>query len=911
MASINSTSSLGNTSLRGYGGMASGIDRDAIIEKMTLGTTTKISNQKKQVTELQWKQEAYRSISDKIIDWSDTYASYASDKNLKDPTVFSRNQISVHGKEDSKGLVSVNGSSDLIDSLSILAVNQTATSAVRQSQRQESDGGRLQMDMGNLSDTTYTPVLGAGAKLIFESTSTDSQGKPLSTVEFTLKDKYKDGDGDDAKDITVNYAPQTKEEYEQLVKDLNAQLKQSEVKMGERNLSDEIEFMYEEGADGPYIKIKTKEKTDDQTGSTEAKNYQLKGNYASKAFGYGDGNVKLSEISDPSKVSQTSFSKSGMTSKTTLDVIKGEKVTFTYNGSSKSLVLITNDEANAIKGMKISDVYKTTEEQDAIKAAYGLDGDAKLSDLQNAMSQKLKDTDNSLTDTAKEALKADLAKIGEAQLEKVDLQSRLNQAFGEVDGKGVVKVGITGGQLSFDTKDDDAGPNDPSATISITSSNGTLLKTLGVEYGASNKINLNGKLSQDSLNLGDLDDYKLKDEEGNVTEELDLVINGVQIKGLTEKSSINDIISKINSTKETGVKATYVDATGQFMLVATESGKGRKITLGTLNADKTENKDSLAWKLFGGDEAKGAKSEDGQNAQVVVSYGQGTNITLERSSNTFNLEGLNVTVSGTFGKKDEKGDWMTSEGVTFSAKADVDGAVEKVKQFIEDYNALVTEIDSQVRTRPDSSYGALTDEQKAEMDETSIENWEKKAKQGLLYGDSIMRDLSMDVQSVFTKMLNNGASYEDLNEIGITYADDWGDGGTLVFDEAKFKAAMETDPDKVSNIFTGGGNVKKGLIDTIEETFTPYATRYANKNRASGGKGSYGRLIEMAGSEKKPSTVIDNEIYKQLKEMQETIDKLQDQLKIEQDRYISQFTTMETLLNQMNTQSSYLSQLSA
>ena len=39
------------------------------------------------------------------------------------------------------------------------------------------------------------------------------------------------------------------------------------------------------------------------------------------------------------------------------------------------------------------------------------------------------------------------------------------------------------------------------------------------------------------------------------------------------------------------------------------------------------------------------------------------------------------------------------------------------------------------------------------------------------------------------------------------------------------------------------------------------------------------------------------------------IDKLQDQLKVEQDRYISQFTTMETLLNQMNTQSSYLSQL--
>lgn len=46
MASVSSaTNSLGNTSLRGYGGMASGIDRDAIIEQMTAGTNAKIWNQ--------------------------------------------------------------------------------------------------------------------------------------------------------------------------------------------------------------------------------------------------------------------------------------------------------------------------------------------------------------------------------------------------------------------------------------------------------------------------------------------------------------------------------------------------------------------------------------------------------------------------------------------------------------------------------------------------------------------------------------------------------------------------------------------------------------------------------------------------------------------------------------------------
>ena len=364
------------------------------------------------------------------------------------------------------------------------------------------------------------------------------------------------------------------------------------------------------------------------------------------------------------------------------------------------------------------------------------------------------------------------------------------------------------------------------------------------------------------------------------------------------------------------------------MLVASETGAGRNIELDS----------ELANELFGvGTGDKAGQIVQGENAKIKVSYGNGVDVDLERSSNIFNLEGLNVTVSGIFG-----GDWNeinqadydsnnknhkvitnadgsktymkwtadSSETVTFSAKADVDGVVEKVKGFFEDFNALVADINGQVRTRPDSSFGPLTDEQKDEMDETSIENWENKAKQGILYGDSIIRDLSGDVEGIFTKLLSNGASYEDLKKIGISYSEDWSDGGTLVFDEAAFRSAMETDPEKVSNIFTGGGEVKKGLISIVDDTFTPYATRYASRNsNGNPGSGSYGRLIEMAGSEKKPTTLFKNEIYKQIEEMNKMIDKLQDQLKVEQDRYISQFTTMETLLNQMNTQSSYLSQL--
>ena len=86
--------------------------------------------------------------------------------------------------------------------------------------------------------------------------------------------------------------------------------------------------------------------------------------------------------------------------------------------------------------------------------------------------------------------------------------------------------------------------------------------------------------------------------------------------------------------------------------------------------------------------------EAGRNAEVLVSYGNGIKTLVESSSNTFDLDGMKVTVSGVFGDvRQEDGSWTsdTSMAVTFSASADVDGVTEAVKKFFEEYNAMVTD----------------------------------------------------------------------------------------------------------------------------------------------------------------------------------------------------------------------------
>lgn len=892
MASVSSTSSLGNTSLRGFGGMASGIDRDAIIEKMTLGTTTKISNRKKEVTKLQWKQEAYRNLSDKIIDISDKYASYTSTSNLKDPFTFAKNIITAMGREEATRFVKATGSSRLIDNISIKEVSQLATSTVLQSQKHINDNG-IQTSLNGLTGTITPTSMLNGTKLIFGVQ--DGDGRWTNTKTFEFKDTYTVEE--DGKEVTkkISYVPkmitdstgqerlETDEEFaERLTGELNEALKNSDIVIGEDKdspgsgvkIGEAIKFQYDK-ANGTIGIV--------SGGKGLPGNYTINGaSTALKALGYEkSGSVSVADLGP---VSVDKFADSALRRPETIDYLTNKKLTFDYNGTRKEIALLTKDEADYLKN--IEENYKFEKNPDGTNST---------------VETGYVDADGKLTESGKKKQLEDLATL---------IQGRLDRAFGE----NAVEAGVTDKGLSFKT----GSSSGESSSVSILSNDTELLQNLGIAYGESNKVNTGGKLNQSALGI-DASKYTLAD-----SDELDLVINGERIHGLTKDSTIDDILSKINSTPGAGVKATYVDATGQFMLVASETGAGRNIELDS----------ELANELFGvGTGDKAGQIVQGENAKIKVSYGNGVDVDLERSSNIFNLEGLNVTVSGIFG-----GDWNeinqadydpnnknhkeitnadgsktymkwtadSSETVTFSAKADVDGVVEKVKGFFEDFNALVADINGQVRTRPDSSFGPLTDEQKDEMDETSIENWEKKAKQGMLYGDSAMRDLSVAVQSIFSKMMSNGASYEDLKEIGITYSEDYGDGGTLVFDETAFRTAMENNPEKVSRIFTGGNGISKGLVNVVEETFTPYATRYANRNG-----GSYGRLVEIAGTNKKPTTLMDNDIYKQLKEMQETIDSLNERLQVEQDRYISQFTTMETLLNKMNTQSSYLSQLTA
>lgn len=922
MASISGTTNNLSSTLQGYGGMASGIDRDSIIEQMTLGTTTKISNVKKEKTELQWKQEAYQSLSGKVLDLQDNYFTYSSEKNLKSASVFAANLITAIGNDDSTKYISASGTSSMLDYLSILGVKQTATSATMMSGVKAGDGT---ITTGiNVEDLLKTDAAASsqlrGTNLQFGSFQTNGSWKSAATFNFassyTQKYKYEydengnlkyenDENGnrvlkrtalDESKSVDIDYTADPKK----LVTKLNEMILDNDFYV-EKGSNRTIQFSYndgkisigyytvdkkiEDGSETLTMKKVTendngigirsissalsalgfdseKVETPDDVGGNDYKDQLITFFDVQK-----DGKTVESEFSqgvnwkDNTNV-KGSFEASYISQSNMLAYLKGKSLTVTYGGESKSIELLPEKEYTAIMD-KIDKPVKDAEGNE-IKDAEG-------NPVKYGASHAMNDLVSSI-------------------------QSRLDKEFGT--DKVTVSVPTEGenvGKLQF-------APGTDGQLLTINSSSYEVRKNLNIAENASSKLTTSASLWENRkiLGLNTVDkDGKVEDyaDEKALTEALaGFSINGVVIDGITADTTVDQLIQKINDTADVGVKASYLSGTGQFILVASETGTGRSIELS-----------DTAKKIFGG------TFTEGKDAIMAVSYGNGATTTVSSSTNTFNLEGLKVTVSGTFGYdgigKDDDTDWRSkldsSQAVTFEAKADVEGVTEQVKKFIEEYNALVEELYTQTSTRPDRDYGVLTEEQKDEMTEKEIENWEKKAKEGLLFGSSVVKELYSDVQNIFSQLMGNGISYSDLESIGITSSDTRADYGKLIFDESKFKEAMETDSKKVSDIFAGGGKVQKGLAQTMEELFTPYATRYATKNG-----NSYGKLIEEAGSEKLILSVNDNFIYEQLKKMDEEIKTLQSRLKSEQDRYIKQFTSMESLISQYNTQSGYISGLS-
>ena len=888
MNSSSSTSSLyGNRNI--ISGLASGMDTESMIENSVSGYKSKITSLQQKMTKLQWKQDAYRGLISSMNSILNKYTSFTSSTNLFSSSFFSKavNAIA-NGANASKVAVSGKGSSDVqIDRIKQLAQAASYTASAK--------------DLA---------VKGAATESVDWSKDIETSG-----VSGSLSIQY--GGGSDASKgtrLTLRLDDDKVYSNAQEVADaLNAQLEEKTI--GGSKASDKIQAVVDN--DGNISLHDNAGNHFELTGvSGKLENFFEKG----KAEG---GNI----------TSTKAFTEENLVEKQSRnDYLKDQSLTFTVDGKTKSIKL------DFLDG---SDIDSVEDFADALQKKLDKEfGSGKV----YVGTQTGADGKASLTFGTKQDASGNLS-VPDGSSFKVSGNENVNKALGLGEGgySNTLQTGWTLekvlGADKFKEKTDDDGNTYKAATLTINGKPIELKSTdtiqnmmdkinsseagVNVKYssltgefsfttketGADQKIDITGDFGKAMFGVPDENASKTTNfadaygmtwlREGETTN-LHLKIGTLDISPFQVSSTdtIDDVIQRINNTpyiKTNSGSASYNKYTGQIEFTDKE---GEKVKFGM--------EDQWGTPLVFEEEkyATGTSYTAGQDAKFSVTV-NGKQMDLTRSSNNVDLDGYNVTLKGAFGYNADGSVDESAEAITFQTNTDSDKIVDTIRDFVKDYNEMVTAIRSAYTTEPltntkKEEYQPLTDEDQSSMSESAIKAYEEKAKTGLLYADS-------DLSNLYSKLTNavqgSGALNSTLRSIGLEV--NYSDGlTTLSLDEDKLRSALDSDPDKVKDAFTqttSSGASTDGIMVNLRSTLQTYASTSI---------GSPGILVNKAGSTLSSYSLNNNELNDQINELQEQIEKWQDKMSNRVDYYTNQFTQLELLINKMNSQSSMLAGLS-
>jgi len=436
------------------------------------------------------------------------------------------------------------------------------------------------------------------------------------------------------------------------------------------------------------------------------------------------------------------------------------------------------------------------------------------------------------------------------------LQTKIDSAFGEKsNGDSIIEVSMTGGVLGLTA-------SGSQLTVNALNGDTATMGYLKLTEGQTDRLTTTSTLA--TLPLADALDG---------SEEFSVTINSVDFT-FKKTDSLVSVMSRINSSAA-GVTMNYSSITDKFTLTSKASGMGDNIVVD----DKSGNlMESLG---LNGIENTNMITTAGKNAELTVN-----NQSIVRTSNSIEVDGVKIELLET-----------SNDAIAISSKADSTSLKDTIKNFVTDYNNMIEMMNKLVKEDFDSDYPPLTDEQKADMSEKEIETWEAKAKTGLLRGDSILKGVASKMQSmIYGSAVSGGISLYDM---GITSAG-YSENGKLKIDEAKLTKAIETKGSAIQELFT---TEKTGIAQQLNDIITA-------ATKTSGVKGTRGSLIEMAGYESTLSNT-ENSITESVTKTNKSITSLKVKLKAEETYYWNKFSALETAMQQLNSQSSMLSQFSS
>ena len=920
----NTTSSLYN-SANVISGLASGLDTEGMIENLVKGYQTKINTLNQKVTKTEWKQDAYRSIIQKMVGFSSKYTSYTSSTNLMSASFFnSAVKVAAQGLYADKVTASGKTSSDIV----LNSVKQLAAAAQYRtgSNLKAGDGRSIEAEAGvDLKGKTTLGSLSGSLTLTYGSNNITLSFDEVADKEALeeIKSKYK---ADNNRNMS---------ETEALAALINQKLEGQKISFSGGTSADAKDRI-EVRADGNTITFADK--------SSAGNSVYLSG---------ASGNVEnaLGLDLENAKEDKPAAIKLNYDFSTTKEVnnavyLSEKTMNLSLDGSTRQIKLpkITGSESagykivdNDGKALDYTAENYTKVLNDSLSKAFkgkvtvenkGTDGELKLRFNVQEGSDLIINTDVGET-----------LGIGRSATSYMNTSKTLEDLLGKdklegltpakdkngkelVDDKGnklyEFKINdVVIGNYSKDTKlseimSDINGNKEAGVKVSYSQTTKNFTFT-AKETGADSEIKINGGLAEAMFGSTEVPDnsggsfaesYGVKwlqdGESAKFTFSIPEV--GSHEFSITKDTSIEDVVNKLNkSLIGQNHSFSYNKFTGQIEAKDRESGAKLELKITDMYDDEVS---------FDESKAPAINYTPGRDAEFTVTV-NGETINMKRASNSVNIDGLTINMHDTFdGSVDKEGKpsvdsaGKPTNSVTFKTSTDSDKIVEAIKTMIEDYNTMMAEIKAAYSTMPYqksngsfANYEPLTEDDRAGMSESAIERYEEKAKQGILFGDRTLSTLYDKMRNIFSPAGEDGAF---LRAMGISTSFSISAGTQAVtLDEDKLRAMLDSDPDRVAEVFTktsGTGGVMQNLKTQLDN----YAKTTGEPK---------GILIQQAGSPLSSLSLMNNSWQKQIDNYNTQIEKWQDKLSSQVDRYTQQFSRLEQLINQMNSQSSTLAGL--
>lgn len=379
---------------------------------------------------------------------------------------------------------------------------------------------------------------------------------------------------------------------------------------------------------------------------------------------------------------------------------------------------------------------------------------------------------------------------------------------------------------------------------------GTLTKTDGSSVTGSTKLSELGYLNGETR--------------------IKVTVGSGQPKEITVKGDMT-VDQFVGQLKDAGLNVNFDEKNHRIFVNAKETGSAGNFKIEGVDRNGEQALEKLGL-------GKTATKINGTDAKIKLNGVEYTS-----SSNSFSINGLNLTVQGVTGDGDDK-------AVTITTNTDTQGIYDKVKDFLTQYNSLINEMTSLFNAPTAKGYEPLSDEEKKAMSEKEVEQWEQKIKDSLLRRDESLES----VLSAMTSSMSQGVEIDGkkyyLSSFGINtmsylnapanqqnayHIDGDPDDATSAGKPDKLMAAINSDPDAVVGFMQ---KMAENLYNAIDEKMKSTSLRSAY------------------------TVYNDKEMASEYSDYTSIIKKWEERLQRQEDYYYKKFAAMESALSKINSQ---------